>query len=113
MARTAIFARVHGIHGDLIFGPFHLKNSRVALVAAEYLRVKLMTERYVSDALDLIEDGLLKGLHLVAPSALRRRKCPLPVVARAAVPALINSIHGHATHSFLHLEDPHMALFAA
>jgi hypothetical protein len=90
MARSAIFAGVHRIHRDLIFGPSHLKNPRMTLVAAEYLRMKLMTERYISDALDLVENGFLKSLHFMAQPAFGGRKRLLSIVACAAVSALIN-----------------------
>jgi hypothetical protein len=85
----------------------------MTLVASEHLCMKLMTERYVSDALDLIEDGFLKGLHFMAQPALRRRKRLLSIVACAAISPLINRIHGHPAYSLLHWKDSHVALFAA
>lgn len=113
MACAAIFASVHRVHGDLILRSSHLENCRMALVAGKHLRMKLMTERHVSDALNFIKDGFLKGLHFMAQPAFGRRKCPLSIVARAAVSTLINRIHGHSAYSLLHRKDPHVALLAA
>lgn len=113
MACAAVFAGIHVVHLHLPLRPLHHKCSGMALVATEYLGVKPVAERYAAHGLDLVGNGFLKRLHLVASSALRGRKCFPPVMTGPAVSPLIDGVHSHFTRTLLHLKDTCMAIFAA
>ena len=66
VAGAAVFPGIHGIHGHLLRRLFHLEGLWMTLVTTEDLGVKLVAERGIPDALHLVRDGFLKGLHLMA-----------------------------------------------